>query len=111
MPWISNVEYTRLLTSLDQAESRAAAAESALAAERAANRESERHWADMFLRKSGSYPQPKKQPELVAAEPAEPTSEVPGMDSGELAAVLAVGAENGHSHADVISTLRRERGL
>jgi hypothetical protein len=111
MQWLSKAEYDLLRATLDHANQRAEVAEKALAAERAANRESERHFADMILRKAGSYPQPKKQPEPVSDEPSEPTSEVSGMDTGELAAIVAVGAENGHSRADVISTLRRERGL
>lgn len=109
--WISSLEYSRLLSSLDAAEQRAFNAEAALAAERAANRESERWFADMILRKAGSFPMPKKQPEPVAAPELEPTSEVPGMDRGEIEAVVAAGAEMGLTRADALSTLRRVHHL
>lgn len=108
--WINSREYDRLLAALDSAEQRAVDAEDALATERAANREAERHFADMILRKAGSFPLPKKvdQPEIP---PEVDTSEVPGMDPGELKALVMVGNEFGRSRADVIRELRRERGL
>lgn len=109
--WVSSADYDRLLAALDRAEQRADNAEAALATERAANREAERHFADMILRKAGSYPLPKPQPAPVDAPEPEPASEVPGMDPGELEAVVAVGAERGLRRADVIATLKRERGL
>lgn len=115
MPWISRAEYDCLLAAIDNAERRAAGAESALAAERAANRESERHWADMFLRRMQTFPLPKKSPAAttpVEANPAlVPVAEIAGMDEGELEALVATGAAYGVSRADVIRELRRERGL
>lgn len=109
--WINSAEYDRLLDALDHANQRAEAAEKALAAERAANRDSERHFADMILRKAGSFPMPKSQPVATEVPELVPASEVPGMDLGELEAVVAVGAERGLRRADVIATLKRERGL
>ena len=109
--WVSSAEYDRLLDALDHANQRAEAAERALAAERAANRESERWFADMILRKAGSFPQPKPQPAPADTPELVPTGEVPGMDTGELAALIAAGADHGVSRADVIATLRRDRGL
>lgn len=111
MPWLSSAEHDRLLDALDHANQRAEAAEKALAAERAANREAERHFADMILRKAGSYPLPKPQPAPTKSEPEQPASEVPGMDPGELEAIVAVGAERGLSRTDIIASIKRERGL
>lgn len=110
--WVSSLEYSRLLTALDHAEQRAAAAEEALVAERAANREAERHWADMLLRAKQTFPLPKK-PMAQSTETPElqPASDVPGMDSGELEALVTTGAQYGVSRADVIRELRKERGL
>lgn len=111
MPWLSGTEYSRLLATLDAAEQRAFNAEAALAAERAANRESERHFADMILRKAGSFPQPKPQPPSTGEPEPAFTSEVPGMDQGEIEAVVAAGLEMGLTRADALSTLRRARHL
>ena len=111
MPWVSSIEYDRLLDALDHANQRAEAAEKALAAERAANRESERWFADMILRKAGSFPQPKPQPAPADTPELVPTGEVPGMDQGEIEAVVAAGAEMGLSRADALATLRRVHQL
>lgn len=85
----------------------------ALTEERTANREAERHWANMLLRAKQTYPLP---PKLVPVQtPTEPelisTSEVPGMDEGELEALVVAGAEYGQARADVVRFLRQERGL
>ena len=110
--WISRGEYRRLLRSYAQAERRADTLFAALAEERAANREAERHWANQVLRARGSFPMPTKSVALPSDAPAlELTSEVPGMDAGELDALVLAGAQYGVSRADVIRELRNERGL
>ena len=114
--WVSRAEYTRLLTALDVAETRAYNAEAALAAERAENRRAERWMANMLLRRAGTYPVPDKAapvqgPPLPVELEQAGSSEVPGMDPAELEAVVLAGADYGQTRADVIAFLRRERGL
>lgn len=111
--WISRNEYRRLLRALARAERRAESYFAALADEREANREAERHWANMLMRRAGSFPLP---PKSVAAQPVDSpelqsTSEVPGMDPGEIEALVLAGTEYGQTRADVIRLLRNERGL
>ena len=110
--WISRGEYKRLVRDLARSERRAEAYFTALEAERAANREAERHWADMLLRAKQTYPLPKK-PAVQEPPPPDltPATEVPGMDQGEIDALVLAGAEYGQSRADVIRFLRNERGL
>lgn len=57
--WISRRELRRILEQVKAAEARATAAESALAIERKENRQSERHFASMWLRHNRSLPLPK----------------------------------------------------
>ena len=57
--WISRAELRRLLEQVKAAEARATAAESALALERKENRQSEKHFASMWLRHHKSLPLPK----------------------------------------------------
>lgn len=109
--WISRGEYRRLLRALARAERRADAYFVALSEERTANREAERHLTNMILRKAGSFPQPKKVPVPESAPELTPSGEVPGMDPGELDALVLTGSQYGVSRADVIRELRKERGL
>lgn len=111
--WISRGEYRRLLRAIARAERRAEILFDALTDERTANREAERHWANMLLRAKQTYPLPAKpaMPQLTDSPPLELASEVPGMDPGEVDAVVATGAQYGLDRASVIRTLREERGL
>lgn len=109
--WISRGEYKRLLRALARAERRAESYFAALADEREANREAERHWADMLLRAKQTYPLPKKPTQPVDSPELQSTSEVPGMDPGEIEALVLAGTEYGQTRADVIRFLRNERGL
>lgn len=111
--WISKGEYRRLLRLVRLGERRSEVLFDALMAERASNREAERHWANMLLRAKQTYPlQPKPPSPLpVDGPPLEPASEVPGMDPGEVEALVEAGSQYGVPRADVIRTLKQERGL
>lgn len=111
--WISKGEYKRLLRALARSEQRADNLFAALAEERTANREAERHWANMLLRAKQTYPLPPKAVPIPSSDEPElqPAGEVPGMDEGELEALIAAGAQYGVDRASVIRTLREERGL
>ena len=111
--WISKGEYRRLVRDKLRAERRVDTLIDLLMAERADSRQAERWWANALLRAKGSFPQPAKvdlptdAPELVPAN----QGPVPGMDEGEVDALIAAGAEYGQTRDDVIRFLRRERGL
>lgn len=113
--WISRAEYDRLLAAVDAAEQRAERAEKALASERDENRYAERWMSNMLLRRAGTYPVPDKAPPLqgppapIEIEQVEGSSEVPGMDQGELDALIATGAGYGHTSDEVIAQLLKER--
>lgn len=66
--WITRAELRRILEQTKAAESRALAAESALAIERKENRQSERHFASMWLRHNKSLPLPKTAEEKEEAK-------------------------------------------
>lgn len=111
--WISRSEYRRLVRDKLRAERRADNLIDLLMAERAENRQAERWWSNALLRAKGSFPQPAKvdQPPGSPALELANTSLVPGMDDGEVEALVTTGAEYGQSRDDVIRFLKRERGL
>lgn len=110
--WLSRGEYKRLLRALARAERRADSCFAALADERAGNREAERHFANMLMRRAGTFPLPPKPVAQSADGPElQPASEIPGMDPGEIEALVLAGTEYGQTRADVIRFLRNERGL
>lgn len=113
--WISKGEYQRLVRDRLRAERRADDLFAALTAERAANRTSERHWANMFLRSKaiGAFPQPREEPKTPAPElePANPDTLIPGMDDGEVEAVVATGQSYGVSREETLRLLKQQRGL
>lgn len=117
MPWVSRAEYDRLLAAIDTAERRAADTEAALAAERAENRRTERWMTNMLMRRAGTYPVPAASPPVqgppvpVELETIDGGSEIPGMDTAELEALVVAGSQYGQNRADVLAFLRRERGL
>lgn len=95
-------------------QARVAELERQLAEERSENRRSERWWANALLRAKNSFPlppkpvdQPPDTPELVPAS----QGLVPGMDDGEVEALITTGAEYGQNREDVVRFLKRERGL
>lgn len=76
--WLRRAELRRILEQVKAAETRATAAESALANERKENRQSERHFASMWLRHQKSLPLPKTAAEKEEAKAeAEETREQP----------------------------------
>lgn len=110
--WISRGEYQRLSEQLDRAEDRLDEATAALATERAENRRAERHFANMLLRRAGTFPVPpvEKPPDFSAFE-GELESVGPSIDPGELEAHVAEGAVFGLSAEEVEQRLRQQRGL
>lgn len=112
--WISRGEYRRLVRDKLRAERRVDHLTELLLAELAENRRAERWWSNMLLRAKSTYPLPPKPvPTPSDAPPLEPANPVlvPGMDDGEVEALIDTGANYGQSRTDVISFLRRERGL
>lgn len=76
--WISRAELRRILEQAKAAEARSLAAESALALERRENRQSEKHFASMWLRHNRSMPLPKTTEEKEEAKvEAQKASEQP----------------------------------
>lgn len=111
--WISKGEYRRLVRAALRAERRIDQLTEDLTVERAENRRAERHWADMLLRAKQTYPLPAK-PTAVpvpADSPLEPAGIIPGMDDGEVEALIATGATYGMSRDDAIRSIKQARGL
>jgi hypothetical protein len=111
--WISRGEHRRLVRDKTRAERRVDTLIDLLMAERAESRRAERWWSNMLLRAKQSYPLPPKvdqPPDTPPLVPADNTL-VPGMDDGEVEALVATGAEYGVDRNEVLRTLKRERGL
>lgn len=85
-PWSDPV---LLREQLKAAEARALAAEAALALERRDNRQQERHWASMFLRREKSLPLPPTAAEKAEAAEAKENQGPPPLTDVEIAMMVA----------------------
>lgn len=111
--WLSRAEYDRLAQQLESAQSALESAQIELRLERAENRRSERHWANMFLRRMQTFPLVEKAAPASTAESAPTASPTasPAIDPGELEAMIETGAAMGVSEEEVKRLLARERGI
>lgn len=101
--WLNQAEYDRLVRQLESAQL-------ALELERAENRRSERHWANMFMRRLQTFPlSPKTEGSTVTTPVTDGMTAVPVVDDGERRALIEAGAEMGVSVEDVDRLLELER--
>ena len=107
--WISSVEYSRLLTALDQAEHRATTAQEALAAEREARMADVRHLMSMLLRRANSYPLPEAKPVMPESAAEDYQQADAAMDPGEYEALVEAGLAMGLSQSDIDAKLATDR--
>lgn len=102
--YLPRAEYDRLVSQLETAQE-------ALALERAENRRSERHWANMFMRRLQTFPLASTDASVTTPVTDDFTPPPPEIDPGELEAMVAVGADMGVPKEEVERLLRMERGL